>query len=122
MMTDSDDDRADDEQCADEESGEQGFGGQFDYFGFCIDDQLERGHSKGHPRSTTFNNPCLASSSDYEIDAVEVWAVGPPKEDDGSAPTGKGSILDRDKQAQALLDMAGKTRHSEALREPPPED
>ena len=28
------------------------------------------------------------------------------------------SILDRDKTAQAVLDMAGKTRHSEGLREP----
>ena len=28
------------------------------------------------------------------------------------------SILDRDKTAQAILDLAGKTRHSEGLREP----
>ena len=28
------------------------------------------------------------------------------------------SILDKDKSAQAILDMAGKTRHSEGLREP----
>ena len=28
------------------------------------------------------------------------------------------SILDRDKTATAILEMAGKTRHSEGLREP----
>lgn len=35
---------------------------------------------------------------------------------------GKKSILDVDPQAQALLEMAGKTRQSEGLREPMEED
>lgn len=32
------------------------------------------------------------------------------------------SILDKDKVAGHILELAGKTRHSEGLREPPPED
>lgn len=37
-------------------------------------------------------------------------------------PKGKKSILDVDPEAQALLEMAGKSRQSEGLREPIEED
>lgn len=37
---------------------------------------------------------------------------------EGGASAAQPSILDKDKAASALLEMAGKTRHSEGLREP----
>ncbi|NWR72333.1 TLDC1 protein, partial [Centropus unirufus] len=96
-----------------------GMGGQHGYFGLWIDSDYGKGHSKAKPRCTTYNSPQLSAKEDFTLDVMEVWAVGePPK----SAKKKGKSILDVDPQAQALLEMAGKSRQSEGLREPIQED
>ncbi|XP_048814942.1 MTOR-associated protein MEAK7 [Lagopus muta] len=93
-----------------------GMGGQHGYFGLWVDSDYGKGHSKAKPRCTTYNSPQLSAKEDFTLDALEVWAVGDMPE---SAETkGKKSILDVDPEAQALLEMTGKSRHSEGLREP----
>ncbi|NWR27064.1 TLDC1 protein, partial [Tachuris rubrigastra] len=95
-----------------------GMGGQHGYFGLWIDSDYGKGHSKAKPRCTTYNSPQLSAKEDFTLDAMEVWAVGDVPE----STKGKKSILDVDPQAQALLEMAGKSRQSEGLREPIEED
>ncbi|NXS53878.1 TLDC1 protein, partial [Brachypteracias leptosomus] len=97
-----------------------GMGGQHGYFGLWIDSDYGKGHSKAKPRCTTYNSPQLAAKEDFTLDAVEVWAVGDLPENTGAK--GKKSILDVDPEARAFLEMAGKTRQSEGLREPVEED
>lgn len=93
-----------------------GMGGQHDYFGLWIDSNYGKGHSKAKPRCSTYNSPQLSSKENFTLDAMEVWAVG----DHLANATAKGpkSILDADPEAQALLEMIGKSRQSEGLREP----
>ena len=58
-------------------------GGQFNYFGFWIDHSFNHGHSKAQPRCTTYGSPQLSKSPDFNIEIVEVWALGPePKSQD----------------------------------------
>ncbi|XP_065517132.1 MTOR-associated protein MEAK7 isoform X2 [Lathamus discolor] len=97
-----------------------GMGGQHGYFGLWIDSDYGKGHSKAKPRCTTYNSPQLSAKEDFTLDAMEVWAVGDLPESAGKK--GKKSILDVDPEAQALLEMAGKSRLSEGLRETVEED
>ncbi|KAM6253175.1 MTOR-associated protein MEAK7 isoform 1-T3 [Porphyrio hochstetteri] len=97
-----------------------GMGGQHGYFGLWIDSDYGKGHSKAKPRCTTYHSPQLSAKEDFTLDAMEVWAVGDLPESAG--PKGKKSILDVDPEAQALLEMTGKSRQSEGLREPVEED
>lgn len=97
-----------------------GMGGQHGYFGLWIDSDYGKGHSKAKPRCTTYNSPQLSAKEDFTLDAVEVWAVGDLPESTGKK--GKKSILDVDPEAQALLEIAGKSRQSEGLRETIEED
>ncbi|CAI8034702.1 MTOR-associated protein MEAK7 [Geodia barretti] len=99
-----------------------GMGGQLEYCGLWLSAEFDSGHSKGRPHCTTYGSPSLSSSEEFSVDTVEVWHVGspppPPEQSDGAGQ----SILDKDKVAGHILEMAGKTRHSEGLREPPPDD
>ncbi|XP_064016112.1 MTOR-associated protein MEAK7 [Pogoniulus pusillus] len=96
-----------------------GMGGQHGYFGLWIDSDYGKGHSKAKPRCTTYNSPQLSAKEDFTLDVVEVWAVGDQPESTGAK--GK-SILDVDPEARAFLEMTGKCRQSEGLREPVEED
>ncbi|XP_043937405.1 MTOR-associated protein MEAK7 [Protopterus annectens] len=97
-----------------------GMGGQHDYFGLWLDSDYGKGHSKAKPRCTTYNSPQLSAKETFTIDALEVWGTGkPPQNLPASA---KKSVLDVDPEAQALLDLIGKSRKSEGLREPVDED
>ncbi|XP_054856213.1 MTOR-associated protein MEAK7 [Eublepharis macularius] len=98
-----------------------GMGGQHDYFGLWIDSDYGKGHSRAKPRCTTYNSPQLSAQENFSLDALEVWAVGDPPESD-TAEKGKKSILDADPEAQALLEMIGKSRQSEGLRQPVEEE
>ncbi|XP_066493396.1 MTOR-associated protein MEAK7 [Tiliqua scincoides] len=93
-----------------------GMGGQHDYFGLWIDSDYGKGHSKAKPRCTTYNSPQLSAKENFTLDAMEVWAVGDPLAND--TVKGPKSILDVDPEAQALLEMIGKSRQSDGLREP----
>ena len=51
-------------------------GGQFEYFGLWLDAEFGKGHCS--ESCTTYKNYKMLSATKYfEIDCVEVWAVGP---------------------------------------------
>ena len=58
-------------------------GGQFEYFGLWIDHSFSVGHSKANPKCTTYGSPQLSAKADFEVDMIEVWAVGPEKKVEG---------------------------------------
>ncbi|XP_008137943.2 MTOR-associated protein MEAK7 [Eptesicus fuscus] len=97
-----------------------GMGGQHNYFGLWIDVDFGKGHSKAKPTCTTYNSPQLSAQEDFRFEKMEVWAVG-----DAScsklANSGK-SILDADPEAQALLEISGRSRHSDGLRQAPDQE
>ncbi|XP_059849155.1 MTOR-associated protein MEAK7 isoform X5 [Hypanus sabinus] len=84
-----------------------GMGGQHNYFGLWIDSNYGKGHSKAKPRCTTYNSPQLSAEEHFTIDTLEVWMVGNLPASELSKTK---SILDTDPEAQALLEMVGKTR------------
>jgi hypothetical protein len=54
----------------------QGMGGQFEYFGLWLDAEFGKGHCS--ETCTTYRNYKMLSATKYfEVDCVEVWAVGP---------------------------------------------
>jgi len=93
-----------------------GMGGQLDYFGFWIDSEF--GILKTSPTCSTYHSAQLGQL-DGKIKKVEVFGVGELNEDDIEA--GK-SVLDMDPEAQAVLEMMGKTFHSKVIREVDEED
>ncbi|XP_004070221.1 TLD domain-containing protein 1 isoform X1 [Oryzias latipes] len=96
-----------------------GMGGQHEYFGLWLDSDFGRGHSRARPKCTTYGSPQLSGDEDFTLDSVEVWHVGkPPKSEEEEEEEGKKSILFVDPEVQALMEMTGKTLHSEGLREP----
>ncbi|XP_066099994.1 MTOR-associated protein MEAK7 isoform X1 [Saccopteryx bilineata] len=97
-----------------------GMGGQHHYFGLWIDSDFGKGHSKAKPTCTTYNSPQLSAKEDFRFEKLEVWAVGDAS---GSRlANGNKSILDVDPEAQVLLEISGRSRHSEGLREVPEEE
>ncbi|XP_037308113.2 MTOR-associated protein MEAK7 [Pungitius pungitius] len=96
-----------------------GMGGQHGYFGLWLDSDFGRGHSRARPKCTTYGSPQLSGEEDFTVDSVEVWAVGkPPKPEEDEEGGCKRSILDADLEVQAMMEMTGKTLHSQGFREP----
>ncbi|XP_053174606.1 MTOR-associated protein MEAK7 [Scomber japonicus] len=96
-----------------------GMGGQHGYFGLWLDSDFGHGHSRARPKCTTYGSPQLSGKEDFTLDSMEVWAVGkPPQPEEGEEGEGKRSILDVDPEVQAIMEMTGKTLHSQGLREP----
>ncbi|XP_002741638.1 MTOR-associated protein MEAK7-like [Saccoglossus kowalevskii] len=95
-----------------------GMGGQLNYFGLWIDANFGKGSSKAKPRCTTYDSPQLSKQENFQVDVVEVWHVGPIQviSEDEDKP----SILDADPEAAAILELIGKERKSEGLREKDP--
>lgn len=96
-----------------------GMGGQFDYFGLWLDYEYGKGHSKAGPTCTTYGSHQLSAREQFEMDAVEVWAVG-PKPSHGDQQEEPGSILDKDMEAKAMLALLDRGPISEGLREDDP--
>lgn len=95
-----------------------GFGGQFEYWGLWIDSEYGQGES--NKTCSTFRDyQMLSHDKKFKIMHIEVWGVGIPPP--SSAEKGERSVLDADPTASALLELAGKTKHSAGLREPDPE-
>lgn len=93
-----------------------GMGGQHDYFGLWLDSDYGKGHSRAKPRCTTYNSPQLSAKETFTVDVLEVWGTG--KRPQNLDVKNKKSVLDVDPEAQALLDLIGKSRKSDGLREP----
>jgi len=95
-------------------------GGQHNYFGLWIDVDFGKGHSKAKPKCTTYNSPQLSAQENFGFEKMEVWAVG----DASGSQQAKSSksILDVDPEAQALLEISGRSRHSEGLRDLPEDE
>ncbi|KAH3772580.1 MTOR-associated protein MEAK7-like [Dreissena polymorpha] len=96
-----------------------GLGGQLEYFGLWIDSSFNSGHSKAKPKCTTYGSPQLSCHPEFTVECLEVWAVGPEKKknDSDDEEEAKTSILDKDLAAKAILELAGKTQHSEGIRD-----
>ncbi|XP_061196760.1 MTOR-associated protein MEAK7-like [Saccostrea echinata] len=99
-----------------------GMGGQMDYFGLWIDSSFNHGHSKAKPKCTTYGSPQLSADPEFEVDVIEVWALGPEKknedsDDEGEQTGTKKSILQSDPESKAMLELLGKTQASEGFRE-----
>ena len=54
----------------------QGFGGQLNYFGLWLDHEFGKGQSKAEPKCTTYDSPQLSQEPNFNINAIEVWALG----------------------------------------------
>ena len=64
-------------------------------------------------------SPSLSASPVFDVDVVEVWRVEPPPADDedGGAAAGRRSVLDKTKEDQEFLGLAGRQMHSAAERD-----
>uniref|UniRef100_UPI00358F63A9 MTOR-associated protein MEAK7-like n=1 Tax=Myxine glutinosa TaxID=7769 RepID=UPI00358F63A9 len=97
-----------------------GMGGQHGYFGLWLDSDFGKGHSRAKPSCTTYGSPQLSAHEDFNLECLEVWALGEPAVNKKSLD-GR-SVLDADPESQAILEMVGKSRHSTGLREPHEEE
>ncbi|XP_021026682.1 MTOR-associated protein MEAK7 isoform X1 [Mus caroli] len=94
-----------------------GMGGQHHYFGLWVAADFGKGHSKAKPACTTYNSPQLSAQEDFLFDKMEVWGLGNLLEEyEGK---NKKSVLDSNPEARSLLEISGRARHSEGLREVP---
>lgn len=95
-------------------------GGQHNYFGLWVDVDFGKGHSKAKPKCTTYHSPQLSAQEDFRFEKMEVWAVG---EAPGSQQAQRNrSILTVDPEAQALLEIIGRPRHSQGLQDVPEDE
>jgi len=90
-----------------------GFGGQLSYFGIWLHFDFGKGHCS--PSCITFSSPQLSSTADFEVESIEVWRVGPKPVVEGQEE--EISVLDRDLQAEAMLEMLGRGPVSKGIRE-----
>ncbi|KAF8365879.1 eak-7 [Pristionchus pacificus] len=90
-----------------------GVGGSGLNWPFFISEEFGKGMAT--PHSSSFEKCDLAGETIFEIDTLEIWRVGPPPQKKKER-----SILDKDPQAQALLEIAGKQMHSEGFRDAKP--
>ncbi|XP_005102865.1 MTOR-associated protein MEAK7 [Aplysia californica] len=110
-----------------------GMGGQLEYFGLWIDQEFDIGHSKaGAKGCTTYGSPQLSGDAEFQVDCLEVWAIGKEKRKDGeededeeedtadNAKGGEKSILDKmSSEDKAILEMVDRGTISDAMREEP---
>ncbi|CAI5980210.1 unnamed protein product [Closterium sp. NIES-64] len=114
-----------------------GLGGQPGHFALFLSSDFDSGHSRP---STTFNSSSLSSTPNFNIDAVECWAVisasfsdrisagdggigavgssrsgvGSGRSDDAGG-SGRGTVLDRFGKERAMLGMIGIATASENI-------
>ena len=94
-------------------------GGQLDYFGLWLSADFGKGHSRAKPKCTTYASKQLSGQEEFSVYSLEVWGFG---QEVSVNTTRMRSALDKDPEAQALLELAGKTLHSQGLREPESSD
>jgi len=96
-----------------------GMGGQHFYFGLWVDSEFGLGQSRAKPKCTTYGSPQLSHEENFTITNMEVWGIGkePTMEQDSEDEEGK-SVLDKNPEASAILQIVGKERVSDGYREP----
>lgn len=113
-----------------------GLGGQQEYFGLWIDKSFSLGHSKAHPKCSTYNSPKLSQNEEFGLHKVEgkslyyfhptlfkihelflVWCLREKEVDEDSADGNGKSILDN-AEAMAMLEMTSHKLYSKDVREP----
>ncbi|XP_050355903.1 MTOR-associated protein MEAK7 isoform X2 [Nymphalis io] len=95
-------------------------GGQFQFGGIWVNAEPFGEGSSAESCSTFRGYRRLSKEPAFRIRSLEVWGVGDRPVVDKDEDERDLSVLDTNPEAKAILDMAGRTRHSEGIREPPP--
>ncbi|CAI5438909.1 unnamed protein product [Caenorhabditis angaria] len=100
-----------------------GIGGKEDVWPVFIHEEYGSGICQKD--SVAFEKCFVAGEKEFQIETMEVWRVGekPVNRDENGdiIPEKKEkSIIDKDPEARAVLEMAGKPMHSDIYRDPPP--
>lgn len=99
-------------------------GGQHGYCGLWLDSEYGRGHTS--EVCTTYRGyGQMSHSKQFQFRHLEVWGLGQPPptpQEKGERVQGGSSILDGNSESKAIIQMAGKTMHSDGIREPNPQD
>ncbi|CAH0717663.1 unnamed protein product, partial [Brenthis ino] len=95
-------------------------GGQFHFGGIWVNAEPFGEGASAESCSTFKGYRRLSKDPTFRIRSLEVWGVGDKPLIDKDSDERDTSILDTNPEAKAILDMAGRTRHSEGIREPPP--
>lgn len=92
---------------------------QVGYFSLLVDETLDSGMSRP---AATYGSPCLASDETFDIACVECWRTLPAAALAGTQGKAAGTAMDRFGQDKFLLEMQGRTMHSDAYRAQRPDD
>ncbi|KAL0811735.1 hypothetical protein ABMA28_009174 [Loxostege sticticalis] len=95
-------------------------GGQFEFGGIWVNADPFGEGSSAESCSTYRGYKRLSKEPHFRIRSLEVWGVGDKPMVEKDEDERDVSVLDTNPEAKAILDMAGRTRHSEGIREPPP--
>ena len=99
------------------------FGGQLDarFFGLWLHDDLETGRSCAPCSTYQDMHAVLASSGDFSVDAVELWAVDEdvPVDAEPQGTAFDGVMGEEHAETRSFLEMAGKTQHAATLAPEP---
>uniref|UniRef100_A0A2A4JD53 MTOR-associated protein MEAK7 n=1 Tax=Heliothis virescens TaxID=7102 RepID=A0A2A4JD53_HELVI len=95
-------------------------GGQFNFGAIWVNGDPFGEGSSAESCSTFRGYKRLSKEPNFRIKSLEVWGVGDKPKAVKESDERDVSVLDVNPEAKAILDMAGRTRHSEGIREPPP--
>ncbi|XP_075985377.1 MTOR-associated protein MEAK7 isoform X2 [Anticarsia gemmatalis] len=95
-------------------------GGQFNFGGIWVNADPFGEGSSAESCSSYRGYKRLSKEPAFRIRSLEVWGVGDKPLTVKESDERDLSVLDTNPEAKAILDMAGRTRHSEGIREPPP--
>lgn len=95
-------------------------GGQFHFGGIWVNADPFGEGSSAESCSTYRGYKRLSKEPNFKIKSLEVWGLGDQPINIKDSDERDVSVLDINPEAKAILDMAGRTRHSEGIREPPP--
>jgi len=90
-----------------------GMGGQLEFFGMWLDSEFGQGRCA--PSCTSYQSPQLSKEEHFKYEHIEVWGVGEEPAADSDEEGGP-SALDMDPEAQAVMEMMGKTFVSKTVK------
>lgn len=62
----------------------------------------------------------MSHNKQFEYRHLEVWGLGNPPTQDRTERGNSTSVLDGNQETKAILNIAGRTMHSDGYREPTP--